>query len=49
MNSGFKAVILILAVGFSSLSSLILDNTEEVRKLNSMVEKFISEPIGDAQ
>jgi hypothetical protein len=40
MNNGFKVVILILTVGFTSLLSLILDNTKEIRKLNSMIKKF---------
>lgn len=33
-----------MVVGFSSVSSLILDNTKELRKLNSIIENFIKEP-----
>ncbi len=46
MNNGFKVVILIMVVGFTSVSSLISDNTKEVRKLNRAIENFISEPVG---
>jgi hypothetical protein len=45
MNHGFKVVILIVAVGFTSLSSLISDNTKELKQINKTLECFIA-PVG---